>query len=136
MNDYGKIRHLIVAVLSAASLSACASGGSTEDNLGRLLAAPNKYVLYNCAQLAVAATGMLAREKQLEVLIAKAGTGADGHFVSAVAYQPEYLQLRGDMNEIRRYSAEKDCKPAPAAAKPATPAVAKPAKRATGRKAL
>jgi len=136
MNDYGKIRHLILAVLSAASLSACASGGSTEDNLGKFLAAPNKYVLYNCAQLAVAATGTLAREKQLEVLIAKAGTGADGHFVSAVAYQPEYLQLRGDMNEIRRYSAEKDCKPAPAEAKPAAPAAAKPAKRATGHKAL
>jgi hypothetical protein len=135
MNDFGKIRHLIVAVLATALLSACASGGSTEDNLGRVLAAPNKYVLYNCAQLAVAATGALAREKQLEALMAKAGTGADGKFVSAVAYQPEYLQLRGDMNEIRRYSAEKDCKPAPAAAKPATPAVAKPAKRASDSKA-
>jgi hypothetical protein len=135
MNDNGKIRHLIVAVLSAASLSACASGGSTEDTMGRFLAAPNKYVLYSCPQLAIAATGTLAREKQLEALMAKAGTGADGRFVSAVAYQPEYLQLRGDMNEIRRYSAEKACKPAPAAAKPATPAVAKPAKRASDSKA-
>lgn len=135
MNDNGKIRHLIVAVLSAASLSACASGGSTEDRLGRLLAAPNKYLLYTCPQLAVAATGTLAAEKHLEAMMEKAGKGAGGRFVSAVAYQPEYLQLRGDMTEIRRYSAEKGCKPEPAAAKPATAAVAKPAKRASDRKA-
>jgi hypothetical protein len=31
--------------------------------------------------------------------------------MSQMAYRPEYLQLRGEMNELRRTSAEKKCKP-------------------------
>jgi hypothetical protein len=35
---------------------------------------------------------------------------ASGQFVSTIAHRPEYLQLRGLMNEIRKTSAEKKCK--------------------------
>jgi len=48
--------------------------------------------------------------------MAKAGPDASGHFVSTIAYRPEYLQLRGQMNEIRKTSAEKKCKFSPDAA--------------------
>ena len=133
MNE--KFRHLILGAWLAGSLAAC--GGTMEDKMGGALAAPDKYVLYNCAQLADAAAGNAARQKQLEDLMAKAGPGADGRLVSALAYQPEYLQLHGDMNQLHRYQAEKDCKAPPAAppaAKPA-PAAAKPAKPASDGKA-
>jgi hypothetical protein len=137
MNE--KFRHLILGAWLAVALAAC--GGTMEDKLGGALAAPDKYVLYSCTQLAAAAAGNTARQKQLEALMAKAGPGADGRVVSALAYQPEYLQLHGDMNQLRRYQAEKDCKappaavpPAPAAATPA-PAAAKPAKPGSDGKA-
>ena len=48
--------------------------------------------------------------------MAKAGPDASGRFVSTIAYRPEYLQLRGQMNEISRTSAEKKCKFNPDAA--------------------
>jgi hypothetical protein len=51
------------------------------------------------------------RQRQLEELTAKANAGSGGQIMSAVAYRPEYLQLRGEMNELRRTSAEKKCKP-------------------------
>jgi hypothetical protein len=118
-----KSPRLVAAVLLAASLAGCAgSGGTTKDRVGRLLVAPDKYVLYTCPAIATAMAGTAARQKQLEDLMAKAGDRADGRVVSALAYQPEYVQLQGDMNELRATAHEKDCKPV-LAAKPAPPAV-------------
>ena len=136
MNASGKFRHLILAALLASSLAAC-GGGTTDDKLGRFLVAPNKYVLYTCPQLADAVVSVAAREKVLEDLMQKAGKGAGGRVASTLAYEPEYAQLRGDMDVLRRTAAEKGCKPAPAAAAPtpAAPAPAAPAKRASDKKA-
>jgi len=77
------------------------------------LVAPDKFTLYNCAQLAEAAQANAARQRELELLIAKAGPDAGGPLVSAVAYRPEYAQKRGEMNELRKTAAEKNCKSLP-----------------------
>lgn len=98
---------ILTAALIAAGLSGCAS----EDTAGRFLVTPDKFVLYNCAQLSDAAQANFVRQQQLEKLIAKAGTGAGGEVVSDLAYRPEYVQLRGEMNELRKANAEKNCKP-------------------------
>jgi hypothetical protein len=47
--------------------------------------------------------------------MAKAGVDSGGWFVSDLAYRPEYVQLRGEMNELRKASAEKNYKFSPAA---------------------
>ena len=39
----------------------------------------------------------------------KAEFAAGGRFVSSAAYRPEYLQLRGMMEQIRKTAAEKNC---------------------------
>lgn len=64
----------------------------------------------SCRELAEVAQTISARQLELEGLMAKAGPDASGRFVSTIAYRPEYLQLRGQMNEIRRTSTEKKCK--------------------------
>lgn len=97
----------MIAALAATVLCGCAS----EDTAGRFLVAPDKYVLYNCAQLSVTVQGIQSRQRELEKLMAKAGTGAGGEIVSDLAYRPEYLLLRGEMNELRKALAEKNCKP-------------------------
>ena len=89
------------------ALSSCGS----DDTAGRFLVTPDKYVLYNCVQLSDAAQANFARQQQLEKLIAKAGTGGGAEFVSNLSYRPEYVQLRGEMNELRKTSAAKNCKP-------------------------
>ena len=102
----GTARTLIAALTAA--LCGCAA---SEDTAGRFLVTPDKFVLYNCVQLSDAAQINFARQQQLEKLIAKAGTGAGAEFVSDLAYRPEYLQLRGEMNELRKAATAKNCKP-------------------------
>ena len=111
MTASGKFHHLAVAATLAASLAGCASsGGSADDKMGRFLVAPDMFLLYNCPELAEKAMATAARLKELERLMAKAGPGADGRLVSTVAYRPEYLERRGEMNELRNAAAAKNCK--------------------------
>ena len=116
MTDSGKFRRLAAAALLAASLAACTTSGSTsDDTLGRLLVAPDKFTLYNCPDLVARWKVLVEREKELQRLTAKAGSRADGQLVSAVAYRPEYLAVRGEMNELRNAAAAKNCKFVPGA---------------------
>ena len=93
-------------------LAACAGapGGSSDETYGRILFAPGKYALYKCDEIADRTTANLTRQHELEALMAKAGAGSGGQLVSSVAYRPEYLELRGEMVELRRVAAEKNCK--------------------------
>ncbi len=107
------VRTQLVGILAAATVAGCAA---SDDASGRFLVQPDRYQLYSCRELAEAAQAVGARQLELEGLMAKAGPDASGHFVSTIAYRPEYLQLRGQMNEIRKTSAEKKCKFSPDAA--------------------
>jgi hypothetical protein len=103
--------HLIAAALLAATLAAC---GASDDKMGRMLVAPDKFVLYGCPAIAEKAAFNAVREQELQALMTKAGTGSDGRLVSAVAYRPEYLELRGEDNELRAAAIAKNCSPLPA----------------------
>lgn len=104
---------LMIGAVASALLSGCAA---SDDASGRFLVQPDKYQLYSCRELAEAAQAMSTRQLELEGLMAKAGPDASGRFVSNITYRPEYLQLRGQMNELRKTSAEKKCKVNPDAA--------------------
>jgi hypothetical protein len=104
---------LTTAVAAISLLSGCAV---SDDTAGRFFVQPGKYILYNCRELAEATQSVAARQLELERLMAKAGTDSSGRLVSELAYGPEYSQLRGQMNELRRTSAEKNCKFSPTGA--------------------
>jgi len=116
MTASAKIAPLIAALLLAAALAGCVvpPGDGGEASLERFLVAPDQFVLFNCEQLAVKAAQLATREKELRGLMAQASTGSDGRLVSAFAYRPEYVTLHGDMNEVRKAAAAKNCKPMPA----------------------
>ena len=116
MTDNGKLRHLAAAAVLAASLAACTTaGGPSDDTIGRFLAAPDKFMLYNCPELPARWKALTERERELQRLMAKAGQGPDGRLVSALAYRPEYLAVRGEMNELRNAAVAKNCKFVPGA---------------------
>lgn len=98
---------LMISLVASALLSGCAA---SDDASGRFFVQPDRYQLYSCRELAEAAQVASVRQVELEGLMAKAGPDASGRFVSTIAYRPEYLQLRGQMNEIRRTATEKKCK--------------------------
>ncbi len=107
-------------MLAAGLLAGCA--GADQDATARFLVAPGKYVLFNCAQIAHQAGVNATRQHELEALMVKAGDGSAGRLASAVAYRPEYLQLRGEMADLRQSAAEKKCKFVPSAERAAQPA--------------
>jgi hypothetical protein len=114
----------------AGMLAGCAtSGGTPDDKMGRALVAPGKYRLYDCAQLAEAVTSRSSREQELRGLIARAGTDFGGSLVATAAYKPEYYQVHGELNEIRREAIGKNCKFVPGAPVSAVAASRKPASR-------
>jgi hypothetical protein len=118
--DSLNVRNLATVALLAVSLGGCTTaGGSPDDMTSRLMIAPGKYTLYNCQQLAERSVVITTRQKELQGLMAKAETAADGRVVSAIAYRPEYVALRADMNELRNATAARDCKALPAAQHPA-----------------
>jgi hypothetical protein len=98
---------LPILLTSVGIMSLC--GCTSEETAGRFLAAPGKYVLYSCGEMANEARGIANRQQELAALMQKAGTDAGGRFVSAQAYQPEYIQLRSRMDELRKTAAEKNC---------------------------
>ncbi|MEJ2377689.1 MAG: hypothetical protein P8Y53_11385 [Pseudolabrys sp.] len=111
---------LAALVLAAGLLAGCA--GSEGDSASRFLVAPGKYVLFDCAHIKQQAEQNSKRQEALEGLMAKAGNGAAGRMVSAVAYKPEYLQLRGEMADLRREAIDKKCKFVPGAERSERPA--------------
>jgi hypothetical protein len=111
MTDNGKFRLLAAAALLAAALAGCtAPGASSDESIGLFMVAPDKFILYGCNELSLRAKAIVDREKELERLMAKAGDGADGRFVSNLSYRPEYLQLRGEMVQLRAAVVDKNCK--------------------------
>jgi hypothetical protein len=81
----------------------------SDDTMARLLVAPDKYQFFNCDQLAAQIKSTLAREKELEQLMARAEVDPAGRLVSTVAYKSDYLTARGDLNELRQSAAAKNC---------------------------
>jgi hypothetical protein len=121
------------AVLAGLALTGCAG---SSDVVPSLLVAPGKYDIYTCPQIVKAFQATQKRERELQALMVKAGTGVGGQLVSATVYQPDYQAARGDMNDLRQAARDKNCdltaptaapasKPA-AAAKPAAKPASKP----------
>lgn len=110
----------LIAIILLAWLAGCAGspGGASDETAGRFLVAPGKFALYSCAEIADRATANAARQQELERLMTKAGADSGGRLVSSMAYRPEYLEWRGEMVELRRVAAEKDCKFVPGVDKP------------------
>ena len=107
------IAPMFALALAAVALTGCATTetdiANRDDSAARFLVAPGKYRLYNCPQIKEAAAANVKRQHELEELMVKAGAGAGGDFVNTVAYRPEYLSLRGQMMDLRRTAADKNC---------------------------
>jgi len=104
------------ALALAALLCGAVAASADDDKWSNFLVAPGNYILFNCQQLDVAAKTNQKRILELEALMAKSGS----EFANMVAYRPEYLQLRGEMADMRREAADKKCKSTPGAG-PAKP---------------
>jgi len=121
------------ALASGLALAA-ALGGCADSKTGTLLVSPSRFTLYNCNEMGVHQKAIVARQRQLEDLMARAKRDSGGGIVSAVAYEPEYQNMLGELKVLRQQAAQKDCVlPDPYAPEPVAPAPA-PAKPARGKR--
>ena len=112
---------ILAAVLAALALSGCAM---SDDSLSSFLVAPGNYVLFSCDDIARTAKTTQARQKELEQLMAKAGTGTGGQLIGDATYGTEYATTRGQMKQLRTAAVERKCNFVPGEDNPAAPASA------------
>ena len=124
MPGHYRAAYPLAGLLLAALLLAGCGGG--QDSAERFLVAPGKYVLFNCPQIKQTADEKMKRQRELEALMVKAGNDTAGRMASAVAYRPEYVQLRGEMTDLRQAAVDKKCKFVPGAERAALPVGAAP----------
>ena len=111
LDSWSRMRGKDASPSLVVALAAMALSGCTSDEASRFLVQTDKYMLYNCQALATAMQGNANRQRELEALMTKAGVDAGGRLVSNMTYQPEYLQLRGQMDQLRKTATEKNCSP-------------------------
>ena len=66
-------------LLGALSLCGCAS----DEVASRILVEPERYLLYNCPEIATATKSNMTRQRELEALMIKAGPGTGGQIASS-----------------------------------------------------
>jgi hypothetical protein len=111
------MRKGVTMMRSAAALAAiacaCLLSGCTmsDDTMARFLVEPDKYAIYTCEELAAQEKITAAQERDLREQMAKASVDAAGRLVSAVAYNADYYTAHGELRELRRAQAAKNCGP-------------------------
>ena len=86
----------------------CKCGPAASDRK-EILGIMGKFDLLTCKEIERRISGTQSRERELQQLIARAQESPGGTLVSAIAYNNEYLQLRGDLKELQEASAAKKC---------------------------
>jgi len=103
------------AALLGAALSMLLSACGTSGDVSSLLVAPGKYDIYTCAQIADRMQAVEVEGQRLEGLMSRASQNASGQFISNIAYEPDYLSNRGELRELQKSAAAKNCPPVPPA---------------------
>jgi hypothetical protein len=111
------LRRIAAATLGVA-LAAIVSACGTSGDMSRLLVAPGKYDIYSCPQIADRMQTTEEEGQKLEALIARASQDESGKIIGNIAYGPDYLANRGEMRELRKSAAAKNCTNLPAEALP------------------
>ena len=112
----------LALLLSAAGLGGCAGMG---DTMSTAFADPAKYDLYDCKQLETERKALVARQAELQGLMAKAQTGVAGPVVAELAYRNEYIAVRGQASFAEEAWQRSRCQnAAPPAATPVPPVIA------------
>ena len=101
-----------LAIGALAMLAGCAM---SDDQAARFLVAPDKYTLYSCDEIARETQTKVAREHDLQQLMAKAGADQGGRLIGDIAYRADYITVHGELNDLRQTAVVKKCAGVPTA---------------------
>jgi hypothetical protein len=97
----------VLALLSPLGLAGC--GSISDQTAASALVAPGKFDIYTCRDIEQRKRQASARFTELEQLMARAAQSPGGEFVGALAYRSEYLETQGELEQLARSAAEKQC---------------------------
>ena len=96
-----------LVLLAAAGFAGCS--GTSDLSSSSVMVVPGKYNLHGCQEIETNIRNRRARDAELEKLMAQASTGAGGEVVNLIVYRTDYLQNRGELDELVRTAADKQC---------------------------
>ena len=96
-----------VAAILVTGLTGC--GSISERTAAAAFTSPGKYNVYTCDDVERTMMALRVRQVELEQLMARASQGVGGEFVNTIAYRGEYAQGRGDLIELAKAKADKQC---------------------------
>jgi len=98
---------MAVAAMLMVGLAGC--GSISDRTAAAAFTSPGKYGVYSCEDVERAIAAARVRQVELEQLMTRASQGAGGEFVNTIAYRGEYAQGRGDLIELAKAKADKQC---------------------------
>ncbi len=97
----------IFVVLAAAGLL---SGCALPDDQALTMVNRGKYSLYDCNAIGTQVRESSRREQELRIAMEKASRGTNGEFIVATVYRPEYLTVKGELQELELMAKQKNCR--------------------------
>jgi hypothetical protein len=94
------------AVLLAAALGGCAGLTAT---VGDPFIAPGKFNFLRCPDLATRLETAETRQRELQALMERSGSGIGGNTVNMFVYRPDLDGVDAELKALRQTSAEKNC---------------------------
>jgi len=103
----------VVGMLSrigtAALVALCCGCATVSDPAGFSVVTQDKFDFMSCPEIVANRNGLIAREKQLAELAAKAETAPGGVLVSYTAYRSELTQTRAQIVAANRGAQKNNC---------------------------
>jgi hypothetical protein len=95
-------------VLGALAAAACLAACATETP-GYAIVTQDKYDFMNCREIIGNRNGLIAREKSLSALAAKAEAAPGGFIAGTIAYSSELTYVRGMLFAANRAARKNNC---------------------------
>ena len=79
------------------------------DSFEQAFSDPSKFDFLDCKDLNAREQALARREQEMRELMDKASQGTGGAVVNALAYRTDYLNVRGELKQIREVVQRKEC---------------------------
>jgi hypothetical protein len=96
-------------VFIALAFGVAGCGSISEQTAATAFVAPGRYHVFPCQELDNRIRSTQDRVLELEQLMARTAQGTGGQFINAIAYQSEYLHMRGQLKAMSDTAADKNC---------------------------
>jgi hypothetical protein len=103
-------RRLSPLCFAAVAIVIALSGCTLPDDKALTMVNRGKYALYDCFAIGTQTRESAIRERELRTAMEKASRGPGGEAVIATMYRPEYLTVKGELEELELMANQKNCR--------------------------